>query len=133
VNTRKPRNDVDVILRGPGDVVVLVRDYIEERRLCPPCQLAIGIDGDAFLTGVAFDDDDPEPWDVASAVTVAAGLHAVTLLLVELRAGASVAPDVDEVREFFALRAATEPSGVELLDHIVICGREWWSLRSLAA
>lgn len=133
MNTRKPWLDVDVVLRGPGDVVVLVRDYVEERRLCPPCQLAIGIDGDAFLTGVAFDDDNPEPWDVSSALTVATCLHAATLLLVELRAGAPTAPDVDEVREFFALRAATERSGVELLDHIVICGREWWSLRSSPA
>jgi hypothetical protein len=130
VNARKRRSDADVILRGPGDVVVLVRDYVEERQLGPPCQLAIGIDRDAFLTGVAFDDELAAPWDVSSLLAVANGLGAATLLLVELRCGAPVAPAVDEVRAFFALRAATEHTGLELLDTIVICGREWWSLRS---
>jgi hypothetical protein len=130
VNSRKPRLDVDVLLRGPSDVVLLVRDYVEERRLSLPCQLAIGIDRDSFLTGVAFDDVRAEPWDVSSAVAVARGLDAVTLLLVELRVGTPVPPEVEAVREFFALRAATEGLGVELLDQIVICGLEWWSLRA---
>lgn len=130
MTSRKPRIDVDVVLRGPGDVVVLVRDYVEKRHLVPPCQLAIGIDRHTSLTGIAYDDGAAEPWDLSATLALATGLHAVTLLLVELRAGPPVPPDIDEVRDFFALRAATDPAGVEVLDMIVICERQWWSLRS---
>jgi hypothetical protein len=130
VTPRKPRTDVDLVLRGPDDVVVLVRDYVGKRHLVAPCQLAIGVDRDALLTGIAYDDGIAEPWDVSATLALATGLNAVTLLLVELRTGPPVAPDIDEVREFFALRAATKPAGVEILDTIVICERQWWSLRS---
>jgi hypothetical protein len=119
-------------MRGPDDVVALMR------RLDCDCttnasEIVVGLDVRRRLTGIAVRPHDAHPlvdWmqlgDLADAL-VADAVVLVTLLEDE----ALVALESDG-GGFVNLRQACARHDVTLIDHILIAGRQWRSLRECA-
>ena len=119
----------EIRLRGPSDVVAFAR------RIAPgwSCgDLVLGVGVDRYLTGVAWRTEADLAVGPTELVAIADELDACALVLASfLGDELELEPETDVVG-YEALRLACEDLGVVLLDHVLVTGDRWRSLRDVS-
>jgi hypothetical protein len=101
-------------------------------------QLLLGIDWRLRLCGATFRCpcdrcDDELLSDAADLVAYAEDVDAIELVLVTFVEPGRLAPTAADVARFEGLRVECAADDVELLDHLLISGHRWRSIRELSA
>jgi hypothetical protein len=120
-------------LRGPDDVARFIKRCVQDDTTARPGLIIFGLDRECWITGGAANNDRVSHTLLRSRemTLLREECRADALVLVEIRGGEPIVPELGEARDFRALAGACETAGVLLLDCIVVCGHHWWSLQEL--
>ena len=116
-------------VRGPDDAAALVR------RLAPEGyhdgELVVALDVGREPVGVGVRGPHPEcaSVDAAQLINLADELRGLDLLLVTFVDDAALAPSTADVARYEGLRVGCASAGIDLLDHLLMSGHRWRSVR----
>jgi hypothetical protein len=121
---------------GPDDAIAVIKAMVCDEHVVG--QLLVGLDEHAHVCGAAFTCPCDACRDVvrtdADALTaVADRIGAVELVLTTFVEDGRFVPTAADVARFEGLRVECRALGVELLDHILMSGHRWRSVREVSS
>jgi len=118
-----------------GDLARFAKVVWADDQPIEPLLLVVGLDTEGRLHNLAVNNEHTSQMMLAvdEMLTVAVGLEASALALIEIRTEGVIEPDPLEVETFMDLADDCAARGLLLLDCVVSVGHRWWSLRSLAS
>ena len=135
VKRRHPGTELPEI-HSVDDAVAIVRDLVCDEHT--EGQLVLGIDWRLRLCGATFrcpcDRCAVEPLtDATDLVEFAEGLGASELVLVTFVEPGRLTPTAADLARFEGLRVECTDDDIELLDHLLMSGHRWRSMREISA
>lgn len=121
---------------GPDDAARVIKALVCDEHLVG--QLLVGLDDLGQVCGAAFTCPcdacrDIVRNDAEALCAVADRIDAVELVLVTFVVPDRIAPTAGDVARFEGLRVECRALGIELLDHILMSGHRWRSVREVSS
>ena len=121
---------------GPDDAATVIQALVCDEHVVG--QLLVGLDEGAQVCGAAFTCPcdacrDIGRTDAEALVAVADRIGAVELVLTTFVEAERVVPTAADVARFEGLRVECRTLGIELLDHILMSGHRWRSVREVSS
>lgn len=124
--------DSTLRVRGPDDAAALVRLVVRDEY--HEGELVIALDAKRWPLGVGVRGPgvDQPSVDASQLIDLADELRSLDLLLVTFVDDDALAPSCADVARYEGLRVGCAAAGIELLDHLLMSGHRWRSVREAA-
>lgn len=133
--SRAERRELPTI-DGPDDAARVIKQLVCDEHVVG--QLLVGLDDRGQVCGVAFTCPcdacrDIVRTDAEALTAVADRIGAAELVLTTFVEPSRIAPTAADVARFEGLRVECHTLGIELLDHILMSGHRWRSVREVSS